>query len=235
MAMKKFNGSGSVVVRSIGETTLNGVVYQENDIIAKFEEVDVMLTYESLEKESKTDAVKLGYNKYNPYSFHLNNVRNTEELNTLHYIVKSKGVLSETLKIQNEMEPSSFGKILLKVPTGSVLKVETFSDGKRIYPEVNLDDGYIVLDKKYNKVKNYIFYEQISDEFMIEKPQFGYVRITAFIEGKLGEKRGTFSLDIPTANLVTDPSFDLSENTYGANLTFSVIENGKKPVVRFFE
>lgn len=234
MAIKKFNGNGRVIVRAISKEKINGKTYNPGDIIAHFDDVHLDMIYDGENKDATARGNKLNYNYYSPYSLRILNVVNTTELENLLYEIKNNSVTTEVLKIQKEKNMFSEGKIYLDVPAGSILKVETFSDGEKIEPKLNLEEGYITLDKKYKNVENFVFYNQIGTELALEKPEFGYLRVTAYIKGKLGNKDGIMILDVKKASLVTDPTFDFSEITYGTNLEFSIID-GEKSVVRFVE
>lgn len=233
MITKKFNGTGQVFILAKHPTTILGVTYETNDVIACLNDVNMFLGYSGLQKSSTNGSGTVAASShYNPLTFSLTEVKNQKELNKFFY---SDFREEKQLLVKLQKEENAEGTIYLKT-TSSPLKVRAFSDGKLIDGIFDKDNATFTVSEKYKSLDLFIYTQENSELFNLRKPDFGYFSILGIVKGKLGEKSGKIALNIPTVELVTDPAFDLSEDTYTANLAFAVVNNGREePTIAFID
>ena len=232
MKVEKFNGKGNVIIRTNGEEEFNGVKYKAGDIISYIENVNVSISYDATIKDATSVKRELTNIEYYPDMVQIEDVPNTKEIRNLLYSEEQSHTSISFIKQEEEIAQ---GEILLNTQR-SILEIKMFSNGEPIDFEYNADKKSVTLKETFTNVEIFIFTSQKSIDFRLKKPVYGYLNLLIVIDGKFGEKEGQFSVSIPKAMLVTDPSFSVSDDSYAATLVFSIVDSklpGKSPVVSY--
>lgn len=233
--IKKFFGLGDVFIHAASDTNLQGHLYKKGDIISHFSEVKVALGYDITHKEGASTTRQLSYVEQEPYSLVISQVPNTKEVDKLFF---TEGVPT-TVEYTTITKYRDVKSIIFLTGTKSPFKIKMFSEGKEIeqnsdiyYDEV---EGIAHLDKSYDLVEVMSYFKSEGEERTFDKPNLGYLEIKAVIEGKVGDKEGTFILEIPKVDMVSEPMMDLTEESnYNVALSFALInEKRSQPRVVF--
>lgn len=235
--IKKFFGLGDVFIYAISDTTLQGHLYKKGDIISYFSEVKVALGYDITHKEGSSTTRQLSYIEQEPYSLTISQVPNTEEVDKLFFAES----VPTTIEYTTVTKYRNVKSIIFLTGNRSPFKVKMFSNGKEIEQNEEIyydEEGKIInLDKSYDLVEVISYFRSEGRERTFDKPQLGYLGIKAVIEGKIGDKEGTFVLEIPKVDMVSEPMMDLTdESNYKVNLSFALInEKRSEPRVVFID
>ena len=228
--IRKFFGQGDVFINAVSELELKGKVYEKGDTIAYFKGVGVSLEYALDHKEGRSTSRELSHIQRSPSVLNITGVPNTKELEKIFF---EEGVREEVNYSTIEKYYDVKNTIYLK-GNSSPSKVRMFSNKEEI-EIINYDKE----QKKLEFIGSYTEVEVLSDykvEGMrrgFDKPNIAYVSVNATIKGKVGDKEGIFILDVPLADLVSEPSIDLSDTpNYGTMLSFALINADRnKPTV----
>lgn len=233
--IRKFFGEGDVFIYTNSATTLQEKQYNKGDMIAYFSRVQLALGYDLKHKESVAATRQLSYTEQEPYSLTVAQVPNTKEVDKLFFkeMVKTEVPYSTITTYKNVEEV-----IFLKDKT-SPLKIKMFSNGEEVVQEGSVsyskEDNMINLDKKYDSLDVISYHEESGEKRSFDRPNLGYLSVKGVIKGKVGDKEGTFVLDVPLVDLVSEPVMDLTEDSnYNLTLSFALINPEKnKPSVVF--
>lgn len=227
--IRKFFGLGDVFIHAASDTTLKGVTYKTGEQIAYFSGVPVSLEYLLDHKQSMSTKRELSYTERHPQALNIGSVPNTKELEKI-FFKKSKEE-EVSYSVVDTYEGIKDYTIFLKRKQ-SPLKIKTFSRGKEIQSILN-DDNTITLHEDYERVDVISEFKGVGERRSFDKPELGYVSIKATIMGKVDGKEEVFLLDVPKADLVSEPQIDLSlDSNYNVSLSFALInEERNKPTV----
>lgn len=226
--IRKFFGQGDVFIYAKSDTTLKGITYRAGEQIAYFSGVSMALEYLLDHKEAQTSSRQLSNVIRHPHVLNIGGVPNTKELEKIFFTESRKEeVTFSVVDSFTDVEDMIF----LKRQT-LPLKVRMFSDKKEITGTLN-EDNSIDIDGAYKKVDVVSTFKADGGRRGFDKPNIGYVSIKATVIGKLGDKESVFILDVPTADLISEPIVDLSdESNYNLSLSFALINADKnKPTV----
>lgn len=227
--IRKFFGNGDVFIHAIGETKLKGKTYQKGDQIAYFSNVPVALEYTLDHKQAVTSKRELSFVERHPQVLNIGSVPNTKELEKIFF---ESGKEETTLfSIVDRYENIKNQTIYLK-RNESPVKVKMFSKNGEVEGVLN-NDNTISLESDVKEVDVISTFERIGSKRGFEKPNLGYVSIKATIIGSVDGEEKVFILDVPLADLISEPQMDLTlESNYGVSLSFALInESRNKPTV----
>lgn len=227
--IRKFFGQGDVFIYAVSETRLKGKTYNKGDQIAYFSGVPVSLEYLLDHKQSSTSKRELSFVERHPQALNIGSVPNTKELEKIFF--EESGKEEVLYSIVDNYENIADQTIYLK-RSQSPLKVKMFSKGIEIGGVLN-SDNTITLDEDFTKVDVISTFKKEGQRRSFEKPNLGYVAIKATILGTVNEEESVFILDVPLADLVSEPQMDLSiDSNYNVSLSFALInESQNKPTV----
>lgn len=225
--IKKFYGRGNIFVKAKSTTNINGKIYKEGDIITFFDDVQIALGHKVTVAEGANRALQVVDVQSEPLNLLLNNVKNNKQLDKIFY-TEGVDVTTETIKVESITNPDM---LLYLKEDESLFKVKVFSDGEEVPSIFDKDDFTVQLSEKYSKIEILLFKTKKGVKRTLEKPEFGYFNIVGVVDGILGEKEGTYILDIPSASLISDPGFDISENPeYHTSIAFLVVDSPRSKV-----
>lgn len=227
--IKKFFGRGDVFINVLSTTEIFNTVYQKGDTIASFEDVKISLDYNVRHKEGSATGRKISFVETEPNTLNISGVPNNLELERLlyeDYIEKEITYKEiEILKFPDLIE--YFTESLIPV------KINAFSNDKQIDFEYFSENNSIKFNEEYDEVKLIKEFSVPGKEYSFDKPNLGYLEIEATVKGKFGEEEGVFALTLPRADLVSEPTTVLTEESnYETVLSFAVVNN-ERPVMKY--
>lgn len=227
--IRKFFGRGDVFIYATSNINLKGKKYLKDEQIAYFSDVSLSLEYLLDHKQAMTSGRELSYVERHPQVLNINNVPNTDELEKIFFENSSKEEVSYSII---DKYKDIKGKTIFLKRNESPVKVKTFSNGKELISTLN-DDNTVTLEDNYKSVEVISTFVKEGERRGFDKPHIGYVKIKATIAGKVGDEEGLFLLEIPLADLVSEPQMDLTEDSnYNVFLSFALINKAvNKPTV----
>lgn len=223
--IKKFYGKGNVFIKANSPITLNGKTYLKGDIITYFDEVKLVLGHKVDVAEGTTNRLEVVDVNSSPMNLFVSGVKNDQRLDKI-FFEEGIEANAELISIEKVERPST---VLYLKDSKSLSKVRAFSEGVEVPVVLDKENGTITLEKNYSELEILSFFSKKGVQRTLKKPEIGYVNIVAVVEGYLGENKGNFILDIPKAAMITDPSFDFSEDPeYLTDIAFLVITDRLK-------
>lgn len=233
--IRKFFGQGDLFIYAVSDTVLQGETYKKGDNIAYFAGVDLALEYDLEHKQGESTKREMSFVERQPYALNVGRVPNTKELDKIFFTENN----TETVEYSTIRKYDNIRNTIYLKDSKSPLEVKMFSEGQEVLGTLNEDGDSIKLesDDFYKSIDVISSYEEEGLKRDFNKPDLGYVRIEAAIRGKFGAKEGVFLLNVPLADLISEPSMNLSdESNYEVSLSFALInEQTNQPTVVYIE
>lgn len=228
--IRKFFGHGDVFIKSVSNIKLQGETYNSGDTIAYFKGVSISLEYALNHKEATTVGRELSHIQRYPSVLNISGIPNTKELERIFFEEPQE---EEVEYSTVEVYPDVKNTIYLREKTSPV-KVRMFSNKKEIeIDDYNEEEMKISFQGSYEAVEVVSTFKEVGERRGFDKPKISYVSIHATIKGLKGEDDSIFILEVPKADLVSEPTIDLSDApNYGTMLSFALINaDQNKPTV----
>lgn len=187
------------------------------------------LDYDLRHTEAESKGRQLSYVETKPYALTISEVPNNNELDKLLYAdYEVKMVSFKEIKTIKMPESIEFLEINL-IPT----KINVYANEEEIEFTFDQERLAIELDDSYDEIMIIMEFEKEGREYPFDKPEIGYVEVQATVKGRFGDEDGIFAVILPIADLVTEPSTVMTEESnYQTTLSFALMNNSK-PVMKY--